>query len=254
MGNEFVTLFKFLDAKGAKALLENQTLKFTPLRKYNDPFEGENTYEFGLDVPTGNVVLNDREGKLRTLGHEPDMEAVHRARLSISTHSACCFCQRNDSLLLWSHYAEQHRGVCLQFEFQRFNNGVFDIERLPDGQHLLSGEVNYSKHRPVLLVNTDEASVVPYEMIDRSLFTKSLDWAYEEEWRFVMRNSPKVNFKRFVKDRLKRVIFGMRCQTRKEVEISRIVTTKYPHAVLAKAEKHQFKYAVEIKDRDKNSN
>jgi len=35
MSDEHVTLFKFLTVQGVKALLENQTLKFTALREYN---------------------------------------------------------------------------------------------------------------------------------------------------------------------------------------------------------------------------
>jgi hypothetical protein len=59
MSDQFITLFKFLTAEGAQALLRSQTLKFTPLRDYNDPFEGENMFEFTLDPYSGNVTLND---------------------------------------------------------------------------------------------------------------------------------------------------------------------------------------------------
>lgn len=182
------------------------------------------------------------------------MEAVDEARECISKHSACCFCQRNDSLLLWSHYADQHRGICLEFSFVRHGVGVHEIDRSQDGKQYLLGEVNYSKQRPSLLVNTDDASVVPYELIDKSLFTKSLDWSYEEEWRFVMRNSPEVAFKGFAAKCLRRVIFGMRCSAEDEEEILQMASSKYPHVGFGKAKKHQFNYAVDIKDVDKKSN
>jgi hypothetical protein len=254
MSNERVTLFKFLTAQGAKKLLESQTLKFTPLGEYNDPFEGDAIFDFALDPETGNVSLLGQDAQHRTLDHGPDLETFWQAMGFISRHSACCFCGRNDSVLLWSHYADEHRGVCLEFQFDRYGHGLSDFQSIPANQCFLFEEVNYSKHRPLLLMNTDEASVVPYEVVDEALFTKSLDWAYEEEWRFVKRDSPTTSFERFRADRLKRIIFGLRCSPEDEKDIFRIAASKYPHAEASKAVKHQYRYAIQIEQADTKAN
>lgn len=239
-----ITLYKFVTVKSASAILTNQTLRFTPLHEYNDPFEGENSYEFELNS-SSKVVLIGKTGSYKTLRHQPDMEALEDARKLIADHAACCFCQRNDSILLWSHYADEHRGICLAFEFETNGLRTANFEDIEDREYLLFREVNYSKHRPQLLMNTDTSSVVPYEVIDASVFTKSLDWSYEQEWRFAKRNSPALCYHKFRDYRLKQVIFGMRCSEKDVESISRLVTSKY-QAQLARAQKHQFLYAVEI--------
>jgi len=245
MTSDRIRLYKYVPAEGARQILTNQSLRFTPLQEYNDPFEGENVYQFTLDG-NGNVSVIDAEGKFRSLRHCPDLQAVEKARSQVYGSAACCFCERFDSVILWAHYADQHKGVCLEFEFPRFTTGFGDFESLEDGQCMLFEEVNYSKQRPLLLMNTDQASVVPYEMIEKSILTKSLDWAYEEEWRFVKRNSSEVSYERFKKSRLKRVIFGLRTPKQEKASLCEIVRSLYEEVVLAQAQKHQFGYAVEI--------
>lgn len=70
---ENILLCKFATVCAAKKILANQTLRFTPLRSYNDPFEGENAYIFTCDSFM-QVCVVDENGNTRTLAHSPDME------------------------------------------------------------------------------------------------------------------------------------------------------------------------------------
>ena len=70
------------------------------------------------------------------------------------------------STLMWSHYAENHRGICLEFHV---GNPLFIKAR----------KVTYCSEYPVW---------VPQEMLtaaDRVILTKSKDWEYEEEFRLI---------------------------------------------------------------------
>ncbi|MGG0425831.1 DUF2971 domain-containing protein [Priestia megaterium] len=37
-----------------------------------------------------------------------------------------CFTERNDSILMWSHYANNHTGFCLEYDFKKPNNITFN--------------------------------------------------------------------------------------------------------------------------------
>src|SRR5215469_2660517 len=74
-----------------------------------------------------------------------------------------CLTERPESALMWSHYAEGHTGICLEF----------DAENLPFGA---ATQVVYRSQYPVYDVVT-----VGYE----PLVDKSEDWAYEREWRLI---------------------------------------------------------------------
>ena len=70
-----------------------------------------------------------------------------------------------DSTLMWSHYADNHRGVCLEFGID--DNPLFGSAR----------EVDYRSAYPKWTPHT--VADVGVQM----LLTKSADWSYEHEYR-----------------------------------------------------------------------
>lgn len=70
------------------------------------------------------------------------------------------------NLLMWSHYADSHKGVCLEYSTAR---GILG----------LAHRVTYSQDRPVFHPFDPDRS----NLIERTLLIKALDWQYEEEWR-----------------------------------------------------------------------
>lgn len=75
-----------------------------------------------------------------------------------------CLSTRPDSQLMWGHYADHHRGVCLEFNV-----------RTPDFS--LAIQVNYNAAYPNFSL-ADDRDISPFH-------TKSSDWAYEEEYRLI---------------------------------------------------------------------
>lgn len=73
-------------------------------------------------------------------------------------------------LLMWPHYANEHRGICVRFSMAELLNEN-DVP-LP---------VTYASHRPVAnpIVEEPEAATM------KSILTKGITWAYEKEWRIV---------------------------------------------------------------------
>jgi hypothetical protein len=78
-----------------------------------------------------------------------------------------CLTPVPDSTLMWSHYAENHNGVCLEFSV---DDPVFGFAQ--EVTYLSS----YPPWAPHSLMSTDQPSV---------LLTKSDDWRYEREYRII---------------------------------------------------------------------
>lgn len=95
------------------------------------------------------------------------------------TPRVTCFSENRDSLLMWSYYANSHKGVCLEFNLQ-------NDEDLSRHCH----KVQYSRHFDV----GDKSS---------TYFTKSEQWQHEQEWRIVS-NGPEYE----MTNSLKSVYFG----------------------------------------------
>jgi len=95
-----------------------------------------------------------------------------------------CLCAEDRSLLMWSHYAEQHRGVLLGFDTATFER---------DCQRALE-QVQYRAELPDLVDAGAYARssifglptpLLPEGSLKGWALFKSADCAYEKEWRFV---------------------------------------------------------------------
>jgi hypothetical protein len=133
-------VYHFLLTVHALDDIEKKRIKISEIDQLNDPFE------------LWCVSQEDRE--LRPALRQYKKEMSER-------FGPICFCKHWHNPLLWSHYADKHRGMCLGFD-------VDDRGLKP---------VKYVKERPALKMPPTRESV------DELLFTKYRDWKYEEELR-----------------------------------------------------------------------
>lgn len=87
-----------------------------------------------------------------------------------------CFSEINDSLLMWSYYANKHNGVCVEYDLSRLD---FEIEINKQIYQSIS-RVHYSHHR------ADTLTGFPVEDTYLNLLlTKADVWSHESEWRLI---------------------------------------------------------------------
>ncbi len=87
-------------------------------------------------------------------------------------------CTSNKNRLMWSHYADSHRGFCIEYDYS-------------DETALLPLPVIYSRRRPKLswkaaFDNTpgnQKAASIPFL---EAILTKDDAWEYENEWRLII--------------------------------------------------------------------
>jgi len=89
-----------------------------------------------------------------------------------------CLCENRQSILMWSHYAENHKGFLVGFE----SSDPFFSHR-PDEPEEIGQltRVRYAKKRPSIHVDVIENR----GLIPDFLFSKNEDWSYEREWRVI---------------------------------------------------------------------
>jgi hypothetical protein len=95
----------------------------------------------------------------------------------------CSFSQRNDSIVMWGHYADSHKGFCIEY----------DLETLPANCTLRRNlfPVVYSSELYDLTRWASQLVSSPRDQFNPSavllaMLSKYQDWKYEEEWRFVL--------------------------------------------------------------------
>jgi hypothetical protein len=162
---------------------------------------------------TAQQVAQNKLNELAYYATNPDYEVgVEEAEISLLRHEIqtellkqydrgiCCFSSEQDNPLLWSHYADQHRGIC----------AGYSLERNPKPNLL---KVEYGGDRAVRTSSIAKAVIdndlVHKERLDRDiLLRKALPWKYENEWRLLGNHG--------LQDSdlsLEEITFGLRCPT-----------------------------------------
>lgn len=133
-------VYHFLNEQYGLKDLEERRLKIARIMELNDPFEF-----LGVDLTNRDLrkVLKETKSELS------------------KSNGLLCFSRDWTNPLLWGHYADKHKGVCLGFE-------------VPD-DHL--AEVEYVSERLPMPAEIDE----PF--MKKLLLTKFDHWRYEEEYR-----------------------------------------------------------------------
>jgi hypothetical protein len=146
--------YKFLDAQfGLKSLYERR-LKQSRIHELNDPFE---LTPYDLTDP---VI---RQSFLQT------REDIGSDRGMLCFSSAWC------DPVIWAHYSDKHRGLCLGFEIPQMQGNSESDE---------SHHVAYVSQP--LPFPSDFENLPDHErfaIVQRILFTKYQHWAYEQEIR-----------------------------------------------------------------------
>jgi Protein of unknown function (DUF2971) len=104
---------------------------------------------------------------------------------------------RSDCPLMWSHYGDQHKGVCIGYSVP--DNAAANLHKITYGGSRLVEASTVAD-----MLSGDDAA---RRKVDEAVLTrKATAWSYEREWRLVgprgLQNSPL---------ELEEVVFGMRC-------------------------------------------
>ncbi|MGM0931814.1 MAG: DUF2971 domain-containing protein [Bacteroidota bacterium] len=78
---------------------------------------------------------------------------------------------------MWSHYADKHHGVCYIFD---------ELELVMYGLCSSFNDVTYSNHFPSIYKDHLSTETNFKRELNRVVFTKSLNWAYEKEYRITL--------------------------------------------------------------------
>jgi hypothetical protein len=162
--------------------------------------------------------ITKREKKIRA-----DLHRINK-KAGIFSMSAI-----RDNLLMWSHYADSHRGICLEFEVT--NGKLFGCDL---------SEVIYQETYPKLTV-CDE---INFEFVKTYMTTKSFDWSHEKEWRIII--DKKTGCQVFPSDELSGVILGARISKSKKNQIEEWISKRNSKVQLYQARECTDRFGLDI--------
>ncbi len=158
--------------------------------------------------------------------------AIDTIRTCIKKNSRIIsFSEVNDSMLMWSHYADYHKGFLLVYDKESLKNAkrynkegkevkektkLLPVEYVHMQSDLTDEVRDYIKHNMLGIVSdvrVNESFITP-KKLRNVIIEKAMDWSYEKEWRLIPRvvNIEKESELDFIGCKPLAVIIGSQCQ------------------------------------------
>lgn len=206
-------LYKFRDwgnTNHQKILSESQIYFATPL-EFNDPFDckiiprydllNDNQKKMKLEeflrLDNPNWSNNKIKVKAQRILKEKkyDVEYLSREgepsiRGVLSSIGIFSLAGNKTNILLWSHYANSHKGFCVGFNKELLLNNIKE-EWMKIKIPPIFNRITYQKEYPKI-IPTPQINIKDF--VEKPLFTKSIVWNYEEEFRVILLKSSSATF------------------------------------------------------------
>lgn len=226
--------YKYLPfTDGALKAITESTMKFTCPLEFNDPFDCNPYYnkESILNYPKNRPDLYKKT--IQNLGLSPGKGVQAKRKIAASLKNSIdigefrrdliknvgIVCLSKDALniLMWSHYADFHKGMVLEFRIP-IKGTKEDVSLM--NERLTPFPVIYSKQRPHIMLGTEK----PKDIVEKLVLTKSIHWKYEKEERVIDRNRSPGIYHYHRDEILCSVIAGMNISNTNYKKLQKIVT------------------------------
>lgn len=230
-------LFKYRKFdKSCLELLLNRELWFASPAMLNDPFEAESSMHEVLDAVWARYPISTEERK----AYEENLRRI------ISSAGICAFSKARKNQLMWSHYADEHKGVCIGFKEQKIR---------PEGSSIFPIDVTYQDKYPFEKIierfnyfenfpGENSLETVTGDILLSILGTKYTSWKYERERRLVFYQSVA---HRFEPEAVNSITFGLRMAERDRQTLRNLLSgVEWNHVKWFQSIKSATKYSLEF--------
>lgn len=216
-------VYKYMTNEGFKRFCQNPALKFSKISDFNDPFDAQfmgidNFYKKllyksyvkkYLSMPCANF-----EDDFYRIVNEFNQEIDVLWKKLIDNYRVSCFTNYNKNMLMWSHYAENHKGVCIGIDLSSYKG--LELERVSYKKPIIYPffkKYFYIDGSPKRFTVNNKESFNKYsdKELKKYLWVKNSFWSYENEYRIILdkENISEDGLYKLNKSNVKEVIYGV---------------------------------------------
>lgn len=158
------SVFKYLSVSGGVKSILHQTIRYSRPQDLNDPFECLPRYDHDEVVSLVEEKTKDPQQRDKCVESIMNRDFVDfYARMNV--FGVTSFSLASTTVLMWSHYAEQHKGLCIEYDSSKIG---------------LLAKVQYASTNERALCSVKGPSQREAVSV---LTTKGSEWSYEQEVR-----------------------------------------------------------------------
>ena len=155
---------------------------FSSRTTFNDPYDSRSAFQVDqskegrkwlldkLKVEQSHCSPAERIRKANQALQRLRLPSIDGDEVALDNVGILCLAEHWNNMLMWSHYAKQHAGICVGFRTD------IDFFRI-------AFKVEYISEFPVILRPQDDQEVI----LQKALLMKAECWKYESEWRIIKR-------------------------------------------------------------------
>lgn len=152
------------------------------------------------------------------------------ARAKVETAGICSFAEHPNHVLMWSHYAGCHKGICIRFKASSVTPFFGYAQK-----------VAYQQMLPVVNIIKDSYE----EQMAKTILVKASFWEYEREWRIVEHEKgPGVH--KFPSELLDGVILGLKTSVEDRERVVSWINNQKHHVEVFQAVLSKDDFAIEV--------
>lgn len=272
-------VYKYCDQRGID-ILRNRELKITPPNQFNDPFEFAPRVTCSNPPREVKRLLKDKNtiremyleakadrafvGSFRNFRQRFEKARPFFTQRLIAANSAVsaqtqkefqdnvsaelgvlCMSSRRDSIVMWGHYCDKHRGLVVGFDKS--------LSIFKSGKGLRC--VNYVQERVIYDSSWNRGGKDANAFADQLIFSKNCEWSYEEELRQLfklegLRNRPLADgvsgyFLPIPHSAIVSVMLGAKSSKQLEEAVKTTLRDRpFAHVIIKRAALHDTKFSL----------
>lgn len=229
-----LVLYKYKDVSGNKIeqvedMFRNNRVWFSSPMNFNDPFDCRCVYDIGNsreEIVLRKAEFLERKGissseAITQAEHDipqspEEIEKWQKQQIDGHSRRAAntgifCLTQNCDNPIMWMHYANGHKGICI----------VFRVQDMRDASHIdffaRALSIEYVERCPLINFIRDDS----IEIVKKAFLTKATPYSYEAEWRIV-RYDDGPGLKSIPKGIIRGIIFGVQIDSTTKQRIVKV--------------------------------
>jgi hypothetical protein len=256
------TIYKYRDLDNCwhKRLISHQEIYFPSPLELNDPFDCRFSFDF-KDI-SHKEILDIHKSDFKKLypdwtDSKIELESLKRSAPIISGDKdyiqffseqnmrnffknigVASFSKKSDDILMWSHYAKNHSGICVGFDTQQMYRTL----------KATICKVNYVLEYPKILPPwrvKDKSDNVMFSHFLKIFTSKSKMWKYEKEYRIIIADTASQSIT-LPKSTFKEIIIGSEFPKDKLDSFISTLKKEYPTIQIQLARKSTDNYKLDI--------
>jgi hypothetical protein len=238
-----------------KRWLLNREIYFASPKQFNDPFDCAINYRYDLlsqeekfekcyDMQREiNRLSSDdeikrqaynllREGNLERDKLLENNKTIIRSMIQERV-GILALTKTKDHILLWSHYSDYHRGICIGYDKDRL---ISDLKiKYNSFEKIFFGmDVNYIEKYPIII---PKKGITPEEYVRNPISTKAKYWEYEQEYRILLLNGAR-ELTNVPDETINEITLGCNMSEQDQINIVEYVIKNLPKMNIYRAKMH----------------